>query len=124
MVNAVALSHPKDGYEVPMFPDASENHSGCFLTQVSTAELEGGVEVQKMRRKPLGFLSGTFRGSQQRWATVGKEGFTIVSTFRRLEYLLWGRVRIYTDQRNLVYISKPAANVSSVPKTATQRLGN
>ena len=62
MVNAVALSHPKDGYEVLMFPDASDNHLGSFLTQVSTAELEGGIKVEKMSHEPLGFLSGTFRG--------------------------------------------------------------
>ena len=48
----------------------------------------------------------------------------IVSTFRRLEYLLWGGVRIYTDHRNLAYIFKPEACVSSVPKTAAQRLVN
>ena len=41
--------------------------------------------------KPLAFLSGSFKGSQLRWATVDKEAFAIVNTFRRLEYLLWGR---------------------------------
>ena len=35
-----------------------------------------------MSHEPLGFLSGTFRGSQQRWATVGKGGFAIMSTFQ------------------------------------------
>ena len=97
VVNAIALLHPKDGYEVLIFPDASDNHWGSFLTQVPTAELEGGVEADKMSHEPLGFLSGTFCGSQQRWATVDKEGFAIASTFRRLGHLLWGGVRIYTD---------------------------
>ena len=88
MANAVALSHPKDGYEVQMFFDAPYNYWGSFLTQVPTAELEDVVEVEKVSHEPLGFLSGTFRGSQQRWMTVDKEGFAIVSAFRRLEYLL------------------------------------
>ena len=70
----------------------------------------------------MGFLSGTFRGSQLRWATVDKEGFAIISTFRRLEYLLWGGVHIHTDHRNLAYIFDPEACVSSVPKTTAQRL--
>ena len=104
MANAVALSHPKDGYEVLMFPDASGNHWGSFITQVPTSELEGSVEMENMSHEPLMFVSGTFRGSQQRWATVDKKGFAIVSTFRRLEYLLWEGVRIYTDHRNLAYI--------------------
>ena len=94
MVNAVALSHPKKMYEVLMFPDASDIHRESFLAQVPTAEIEDGVEVEKMSHEPLGFLSGTFRGSQQRWATVDKEGFTIVGTCWRLEYLLWGRARL------------------------------
>ena len=85
VATAVALSHPKDGYGVLMFPDASDNHWGSFLTQVPTAELEGSFEVGKMSHELLGFLIGTFRGSQQRWATVDKEGFAIVSMFRCLQ---------------------------------------
>ena len=65
-----------------------------------------------MSHELLGFLSGTFRGSQQRWATVDREGFAIVSTFPLLEYLSWGGVRIYTDHRNFGYIFKPEASFS------------
>ena len=36
----------KDGYEVLMFPDASDNNWGSFLTQVPTADLEGDVDVK------------------------------------------------------------------------------
>ena len=43
-----------------------------------------------MSHESLGFLSGTFRASQQRWTSVGKEGFAIVSTSRLLECLSWG----------------------------------
>ena len=64
--NAVASSSSKDGYEVPIFPDVSDNHWGSFLTQVPKAELEGGVEVEKMSHEPFGFLSGIFRCSEQR----------------------------------------------------------
>ena len=85
VANAVALSHSKDGYEVLIFPDASDNHWGSFLTQVPKAELEGGIKVEKMSHEPLGFLIYIFRGSQQHWITADKEGFIIVSTFRRLE---------------------------------------
>ena len=79
------------------------------------------IPVEDMSHEPLGFLSGTFRGSQQRWATTDKECFAIVSTFRRLEYLLWNGVRIHTDHRNLAYIFNPEACVSSVAKTTAQR---
>ena len=75
-----------------------------------------------MTHEPLGFLSVTFKGSQQRCTTVDKEGFTMVSTFERLEQLLWNGVHIYTDHRNLAYIFDPKAFVSSVAKTMVQRL--
>ena len=70
-------------------------------------------------------------GSQLRWATVDKEGFAvvnkgfaIVNTFRRLEYLLWGGVHIFTDNRNLTYILNPEACVTSVTKAMARCLEN
>ena len=71
-----------------MFPDASDFHWGSLFTQVPEEEFRSGVALEKMSNEPLAFLSASFKGSQLRWATV--EGFAIVNTFRRLEYLLWG----------------------------------
>ena len=99
VAHAVALSHPKPGWAVLMFPDASDEHWGSFLTQVPQEELDRGVSVEDKTHEPIGFLSGAFKGSQQHWATVEKEGFAVVSTFKRLEYLLWNGVQIYTDHR-------------------------
>ena len=124
VAQAVTLSHPRDGYAVLMFPDASDEFWGSFVTQVPQNEVNAGIAVEDMTHEPLGFLSGVFRGSQLRWATVDKEGYAIVSTFHRLEYLMWGGVQIYTDHRNLAYIFHPEACVSSVSKAATQRLEN
>jgi len=100
VAHAVTLHHPREGCAVLMFPDASDEHWGSFLTQVPQSEFESGVPVEDM----------------------DKEGFAIVSTFRRLEYLLWGGVHIHTDHRNLAYIFNPEVCVSSVPKTTAQRL--
>ena len=124
VAQAVNLSHPREGYAVLMFPDASDEFWGSFVTQVPQEEVDAGIAVEDMTHEPLGFLSGVFRGSQLRWATVDKEGFALVSTFHRLEYLMWGGVRIYTDHRNLAYIFNPEACVSSVSKAATQRIEN
>ncbi|CAB1109830.1 unnamed protein product [Ectocarpus sp. CCAP 1310/34] len=124
VANAVTLYHPVAGKAVLMFPDASDEHWGSFVTQVPQSEVDNNVPVEDMSHEPLGFLSGTFRGSQLRWATVDKEGFAIISTFRRLEYLLWGGVHIHTDHRNLAYIFDPEACISTVPKTTAQRLEN
>ena len=66
VARAVALSHPKTGWAVLMFTDASDGNRGSFLTQVPHGELGRGVSVEDMIHEPLGFLIGTFKGSQQR----------------------------------------------------------
>ena len=53
---------------------------------------------------------------------MDKEGFAIVSTFQRLEYLLWGGVKIYCDHRNMAYIFSPGALVEKLSKATAQRL--
>ena len=75
-----------------------------------------------MTHEPLAFLSGTFKGSQMPWATIDKEGFGIVSTFRRVEHFSWNGVHIFTDRRNLAYIFDREAWVTSVSKALAQRL--
>ena len=75
-----------------------------------------------MTHEPLAFLSGTFKGSQMRWATIDKEGFAIASTFRRLQHCLCNEVHIFTDHRHLAYIFDPDACVTSVSKALAQRL--
>ena len=91
VANAVALQHPKDGFEMAMFPDTFDNHWGSFLTQVPKAEFDGGVEMEKMSHEPLGFLSSAFCGSQQRWAIVDKEVFCHHEHVSPLRVLAVGR---------------------------------
>ena len=64
--------------------DERDNVRGSCITQVPTVELKGSVSISDMSHEPVGFLSGLFKGSQQRWGNVGKEGFAIVSTFKWL----------------------------------------
>eukprot|EP00752_Nemacystus_decipiens_P002231 g2116.t1 len=119
------ISTPDGLYTPTRVPQGILNATSFFqatMTQVPEGEVLRCVPVEDMSHEPVGFLSGTFRGSQQRWATIDKECVAIVSTFRRLEYLLWNGVRIHTDHRNLAYIFNPEACVSSVAKTTAQRL--
>ena len=53
---------------------ASDLHWGSFFTQVPVTEFQSGMALENMSHEPLGFLSGSFKGSQLRWATVDKEG--------------------------------------------------
>ena len=105
VTQTVTLFQSRLGCQVLVFPDASECHWGSFVTQVPDAEMDQNLPVEDMTHEPLGFLSGTFKGSQMRWATIDKEGFAIVSTFRRLEHFLWNGVHIFTDHRlSLIHI--------------------
>ena len=117
---AVPLNCLKPGFSVMMFPDASDKFWGICITVVPTGELTGSVAIADMSHEPLGFLSGPFRGSQERWATMEKEGFAIVSTFKRLPYLLWGGVAIHCDNRNLAYMF--SGNKAPTSKAVAQRL--
>ena len=101
---AVPPKHAKPGFSVMMFPDASVKFWGSCITQIPTVELRGNVSIADMFHDPLGTMSGPCRCSQKRWGTVDKEGFAIVSTFKRLPYLLWGGVAIPCDNRKLAYI--------------------
>ena len=98
------LNHLKPDCFVMMFPDASDNVSGSCITQVPTVALRGSFAIVDMSHEPLGFLNGPFSGLQERWATVEMERFAIVSSCKRLTYLLWGGVAIHCDNRNLPYI--------------------
>ena len=102
------------------FPDASDKFWGSYIAQVPTVELEGSVAIADMAHEPLGFLHGSFRGWQEQWATVDKEGFAIVSTFRRLPYLLRGGVAIHCDHRDLAYVF--GANGTPTSQAVAQRL--
>ena len=50
-----------------MFPDASDKFWGSCITHVPTVELGGSLAIADMAHEPLGFPSGPFRGSQERW---------------------------------------------------------
>lgn len=119
--NAVEMARLKNGWKVLMFLDASDPSWGSFLTQVPSTDFAKGLHVEDMYYEPLGFRIGAFMGSQLRWPVSDKEALPIVSTFTRLEYLLWGGVCIYCDRRNLAYIISPEELVSLMSKATVQR---
>ena len=77
---------------------------GVVLSRRPDADMEQNLPLEDMTHEPLAFLSGTYKGSQMRWATIDNDGFAIVSTFRRLEHFLWNEVHIFADHRNHAYI--------------------
>ena len=109
--NAVMQSHPNDDAEMVLFTDASDNYWGAMLGQV--LQYDRSTSIEKQQIKPLYFLSGSFKGSQLRWATVDKESFAIVEAVERLRHLVVRKngFRIFTDHVNLQYIFCPHDSV-------------
>ncbi len=117
---AVKLSYPKSDFELCLFTDASDTHWSGILTQVERNQRNNKIDEQ--HHEPLCFLSGAFKGSSRNWSTPEKEGFAIVESMCRIDYLVMGReVSIYTDHANLVQLYDPYGKHPGIPRhTATK----
>ncbi len=103
---ATKLAHPKQDYTMCLFTDASDTHWAAILTQIPDKEKRRPVHEQS--HEPLCFLSGAFKGFAANWSVPEKEGFAIVESMCRLDYLVSGyTVHIFTDHANLVYLFDP-----------------
>ena len=118
---AVKLSHPKPEFELCLFTDASDTHWSGILTQVPKNQRDKGIDAQE--HEPLCFLSGAFKGSSRNWSTPEKEGFAIVESMCRVDYLVMGReVSIYTDHANLVQLYDPYGNHPGIQRHTASKL--
>ena len=118
--SSVKLSIPREDAEVCVFTDASKDSWSIMLTQIPTDQVSRLTQEQD--HQPLAFLSGEFKGPQQRWAIVDKEFYPIVVAVTRLRHFLVRRkgFRVFTDHRNLVYILDPSGR--TVSKNVDDRL--
>jgi hypothetical protein len=104
LARMATLAHPDPDKAFCLYTDASQDHWGAVLTQISPDQRELPLEDQA--HEPLAFLSGTFKGASLRWSTIEKEAYAIVVPCKRLNYLpdRPGGFEIHTDHRNLKYI--------------------
>jgi RNase H-like domain found in reverse transcriptase len=108
---AVSLLHfwrPEDSYKrIYVLTDASDRFYTGLVTQIDEEQLDLPMEEQD--HQPLAFLSGEFKGAQLRWKVPEKEGFAIVDTVTRVDYLLLSHDEfpILSDHLSLTYIHNP-----------------
>jgi RNase H-like domain found in reverse transcriptase len=78
-----------------------------LVTQIDEEQLDLPMEEQD--HQPLAFLSGEFKGAQLRWTVPAKEGFAIVDTETKVDYLLLSHdeFSILSDHLNITYIYNP-----------------
>jgi len=121
LVAAVKLSHPKSEHDLCLFTDASDTHWSAILTQVPMNQRDRCIEEQE--HLPMCFLSGAFKGSSANWSVPEKEGFAIVESMCRIDYLVMGReVSIYTDHANLVQMYDPYGHNPGIPRYTASKL--
>lgn len=122
LLKCVKLAHPDEAKDFNLFTDASMGHWGAVLTQTPVGDRDKAIEERK--HEPLGFMSGSFKGAQEKWSTIEKEAFAIVYPVQRWDYMLRraGGFKIYTDHRNLEYIFRPESmNVKRYTADKLQR---
>lgn len=91
------------------------------LTQVPADQRR--LEIEAQHHEPFCFLSGSFTGSSESWSVPEKEGFAIVESMCRLDYLVSGHVvSICTDHANLVYIYDPYGKNPGIPRHTASKL--
>ena len=118
-MNRVMTAHLDSSKQMCLFTDASDAHFAAVLTQVPPEDLK--LPREEQRHEPLSFYSGSFKGALFNWSTFEKEAFAVIEAMERLDYLtLTGRVRVFTDHLNLIYVYDPT---SVVPTIARHVLG-
>jgi hypothetical protein len=77
------------------------------VTQIHEEQLN--LQMKDQDHQPLAFLSGELKGAQLRWTVPEKEGFAIVDTVTKVDYLLLSHdeFSILSDHLNLTYIYNP-----------------
>lgn len=81
---------------------ASDLPWGSCVMQVPAKEMESDLPVKKeMSHESLWFASLAFKWSELRCPEMDEEGFSVVSTFKCLDDLLWGEAFFCRNRRNL-----------------------
>jgi hypothetical protein len=87
--------------------DASDSFYAGLVTQIHEEQLD--ISMEEQDHQPLALLAGEVKGAQQRWTVPVKEGFVIVDTATKVDYLLLNRDEFSNlfDHFNLSYIYNP-----------------
>jgi hypothetical protein len=87
--------------------DASDRFYAGLATKIHEEQLD--IPMEEQDHQPLAFLSGDFKGAQQRGTVSEKECFAIVDTATNVDDLLPGHDKflILSDHPNLTHISNP-----------------
>jgi hypothetical protein len=118
--SAIIATHYDPKLRLCVFPDASEDHWGLFITQAPREDMN--LPFEQQRHKPLSMLSGSFKGSSKKWHIREKEAYPIMVALDKMRDLLKNPdgFALFTDHKNLVWVLDPEGR--QVVKHADDRL--
>jgi RNase H-like domain found in reverse transcriptase len=121
-MKSMTLAFSEPDKRICVLTDASDCFYAGLVTQIDEEQLDLPMEEQD--HQPLAFLSGEFRGAQQRWTVPEKEGFSIVDTVTKVDYLLLSHdeVSILSYHLNLTHIYNPLSADPILASHIVQRL--
>jgi RNase H-like domain found in reverse transcriptase len=106
-MDSMTLAFPDPDNRICVLTDASDRFYAGLVTQIHEEQLD--LSMEEKDHQPLALFSGEFKGAQLRWTVPEKEGFAIVDTVTKVDYLLLnhGEFSILSDHLNLTYIYNP-----------------
>jgi RNase H-like domain found in reverse transcriptase len=106
-MKSMTLAFPDPEKRICVLTNASDLFYAGLVTQIKEERLDLLMEEQD--HQPLACLSGEFKGAQLRWTVPEKEGFAIVDTVTKVDYLLLSHdeFSIMSNHLNLTYIYSP-----------------
>jgi hypothetical protein len=121
-MESMTLAFPDPEKMICVLNDASDRFYSGLVTQIHEEHMDLPLEEQD--HQPLALLSGEFKGAQLRWTVPEKEGFAIVDTVTKVDYLLLSHdeFSILSDHLNLTYIYNPVSADPTLARHVVHKL--
>jgi hypothetical protein len=122
IMDSMTLAFPDPDKRICVLTDASDRLHAGLVTQIDEEQLD--IPMEEHDHQPLAFLSGEFKGAQLRWTVPEKEGFSIVDTVAKVDYLLLSHdeFSILSDHLNLTYIYDPLSADPTLARHVVHKL--
>jgi hypothetical protein len=122
IMKSMTLAFPDPDKRICVLTDAFDRFIAGLVTQIHEEQLDLPMEEQD--HQTLIFLSGEFKGAQLRWTVPEKEGFAIVDTVTKVDYLLLSHddFSILFDHLNLAYIYNPLSTDPTLARHVVHKL--
>jgi RNase H-like domain found in reverse transcriptase/Integrase zinc binding domain len=121
-MDSMTLAFPDPDKRICVLMNTSDRFYADLVTQIDEEQLD--LPIKEQDHQPLAFLSGEFKGAQLRWTVPEKEGFAIVDTVIRVDYLLLSHDEfwILSNHLNLTYIYNPLSADPTLARHVVHKL--